>query len=125
MFQNCKEKSLKTLENVHVNESKQQKTWPLKLELPKYLYKPSRELYFPMNLSVANDGHFDSLLKALEFIKGHCMYHYGKFNRKLARQYLKECSVLDPYCNIYIFQENVAKKEFEVNFKKANAAKDI
>ena len=95
----------------------------LSIELPKHDYniKNISKIY-PFNTVSSNWGNFSSLSKAMSYVKSHCLNHYGKFTRNLAKTYIKKCSIYDPYSDIYISCDYLTKKQFENAFLQARAS---
>lgn len=89
----------------------------LHVSLPMYEYTKCKTSFPPLDRKRTNDLRFDSIESALSYIRGHCMFHFGRFSQSLARQYLRDCSVYDPLINFYVIQENVSLKSFRRAFK--------
>lgn len=92
----------------------------LKLELPSFQYSKIKFAHVPLDRVRTNDLKFDSLLDAVSFIKGHCMFHFGKFNYNLAKNYICNCYVYDPFADIYISQEKIGHKALKAAFMKVD-----
>lgn len=87
------------------------------LQLPSFQYNKIKFSHVPLD-RVRTDGlKFGSLHDAMTFIKGHCLFHFGKFNFNLAKHYIRDCYVYDPYVDLYISQENINPKSLRVAFK--------
>lgn len=90
------------------------------VQLPSFQYNKIKFSHVPLD-RVRTDGlKFDSLHDAMTFIKGHCMFHFGKFNFNLAKSYIRDCYVYDPYVDVYISQENINIKCLRVAFKQVD-----
>lgn len=110
------EQSKKKLETDKTKMIESTETLGLKLELPHYEYSRVKLMHVPLDRVRTNDLRFNSLQEALKYIKGHCMFHFGRFNQNMAKQYLPDCSVYDPFANLYIVQENICIKAFRRAF---------
>lgn len=100
------------------NATKKSNTFKLDIKLPQFSYSTSKSPEIRLNEAETNGNRFDNLYDAIKYIKCHCMFHFGKFNQRLAQHYLRSCFIYDPYVNSYIGQTSVDKREFQQTFKR-------
>lgn len=111
--------SHKQSENKPENARKGLKNVKLSLSLPDFEYDAVKDPYILLNEQATNGNRFNTMYDALRYIKMHCMFHYGKFNKSLAKRYIIDCAVYDPYVDSYIIQTNYDIKEFDIIYKRA------
>ena len=86
----------------------------ISIKLPTQEYKQPKILLVPFDPRLCNDGKFDSLREALEFIAKHCNANHGYFTKQIAKKYLDMCRILDGPTGKY-----TAMKVLEKDFKPA------
>ena len=79
-----------------------------------------KSILIPLNKRVCNNGRFNNLDDAMQFICNHCVKYYGSFKRNTARKYIDLIEVLDPLEGGYIIGASIQSKEFNKSFTRSS-----
>lgn len=92
----------------------------LKLEWKTNQYAPNKSVLIPINKKSCNNGRFDSLDDAMQYIINHCLKYYGSFKRTVAHKYIDLIEVLDPADGVYIGGNLIPNKEFNKSYTRVS-----
>lgn len=91
----------------------------LSISLPMQEYKKGKIPLVPFDPRLCNNGRFDSIDQAMEFIAKHTVLHHGQFKKNLAKQYLYFCRILRFTQGGYVPIGKLTNKDFETAFQRA------